>query len=283
MADRQAKGALHHAGSAGTLTLRRRAYHQLFARSDGSGKLSATNSFMVVVIVAAVTVTILSTEAAFRSSNQHLLKPAEIGFGVIFAIEYAARVWAIAEEKGDQTALACRLRFMASPLAIIDLVVVLATLSPFFVSDAAILRLVRLVRLAALAKFGRFSVALKELARAIAARRFELAVTMALAGVLLLFSATALYWAERDVQPEAFGSIPRALWWSVITLTTVGYGDVSPVTALGKFLAAVVAISGIGLVAMPTGIMASAFSEAMQRRRELSDAEEEVANLEEMT
>ena len=229
---------------------------------------------MVVVILAAVAVTILSTEAAFRTSNRQLLILVELGFGVIFAIEYGARVWAIAEEQGEGSAMVRRLRFMVSPMAILDLVVELATLSPFFVSDAAIIRLVRLFRLAALAKFGRFSLALQELGRAVSERRFELGVTMALAGVLLLFSATALYWAEHEVQPEAFGSIPRALWWSVITLTTVGYGDVSPITALGKFLASLVAISGIGLVAMPTAIMAGAFSDAMQRRRELAAAEE---------
>ena len=229
---------------------------------------------MVVVILAAVAVTILSTEAAFRTSNRQLLILVELGFGVIFAIEYGARVWAIAEEQGECSAMVRRLRFMVSPMAILDLVVELATLSPFFVSDAAIIRLVRLFRLAALAKFGRFSLALQELGRAVSERRFELGVTMALAGVLLLFSATALYWAEHEVQPEAFGSIPRALWWSVITLTTVGYGDVSPITALGKFLASLVAISGIGLVAMPTAIMAGAFSDAMQRRRELAAAEE---------
>ena len=254
------------------MTARAQAYSQLFARSDGSAKLSATNRFMVFVILAAVLVTIVSTEAAFRNTNRDALIVIEFVFGAIFAVEYVLRVWAIAEEAQGESAWARRLRFMASPMALLDLFVVLATLSPFFVSDAAILRLARLLRLAALAKFGRFSKALQELARAIADRRYELFVTMALAAMLLLVGATALYWAEREVQPEAFGSIPRALWWSIITLTTVGYGDVSPVTGVGKFLASIVAIGGIGLVAMPTGIMASAFSEAMQKRRERATA-----------
>jgi voltage-gated potassium channel len=83
----------------------------------------------------------------------------------------------------------------------------------------------------------------------------------------VLASATALYLVEGPVQPEQFGSIPRALWWAVATLTTIGYGDVYPVTALGKLLAGVTAITSIGLVAMPTGILAAAFSDAMQRRR----------------
>lgn len=76
-----------------------------------------------------------------------------------------------------------------------------------------------------------------------------------------------LYWAEADSQPDKFGSIPRSLWWSVVTLTTVGYGDVYPVTPLGKFFSGLVAIAGIGLIAMPTGILAAAFSDAVQRRK----------------
>lgn len=255
------------------MTLREKAYREFFARSDQSTRLSRTNRFMVFVILAAVAVTILSTEAAFRTSHRTAFILVEFGFGVIFAVEYVGRVWAIAEEAEGESVTKRRLRFMSSPMALLDLFVVLATLSPFFVSDASILRIVRLLRLAALAKFGRFSRALQELGRAISARRYELFVTMALAGMLLLFGATALYWAERQVQPEAFGSIPRALWWSIITLTTVGYGDVSPITPVGKFLASIVALGGIGLVAMPTGIMASAFSEAMQRRREAAEDE----------
>ncbi len=123
-----------------------------------------------------------------------------------------------------------------------------------------------------LARLSRFTLAFQDLAKAVVARRFELFVTLALAGFLLLFGATALYVVEGDIQPDKFGSIPRALWWSIITLTTVGYGDVSPVTPLGKFLASLVALAGIGLVAMPTGIMAAAFSDAMERRRKGGEA-----------
>ena len=84
---------------------------------------------------------------------------------------------------------------------------------------------------------------------------------------MLIVGATLLYVVERDVQPEAFGSIPRAMWWAIATLTTVGYGDVYPATTLGKFLAGLVALSGIGLVAMPAGILASALSTAYQERK----------------
>ena len=87
---------------------------------------------------------------------------------------------------------------------------------------------------------------------------------MGLAVTVLVFGATALHLIEGDLQPDKFGSIPRAMWWSVITLTTIGYGDVYPITVLGKIFAALVAVAGIGLIAMPTGILASAFSEAVR-------------------
>jgi voltage-gated potassium channel len=103
---------------------------------------------------------------------------------------------------------------------------------------------------------------------AVADRGDDLIVTVALASIALLFGATALYMTEGHIQPKEFGSIPRALWWSINTLTTVGYGDAVPITPLGKVFASMVALSGIALVAMPTGIIAAAFSEAMQRRRD---------------
>jgi hypothetical protein len=116
-----------------------------------------------------------------------------------------------------------------------------------------------------LAKLGRMSTALRNLSLAITSRRYEFFVTMGLALCLLLFGATALYWIEGPLQPDKFGSIPRALWWSVITLTTIGYGDVYPRIPAGKFVAGLFAIAGVGVIALPTGILAAAFSDAVQR------------------
>ena len=109
--------------------------------------------------------------------------------------------------------------------------------------------------------------ALQDLGHAVYERRHELLLTIGIAGFVLLLASTLMFWAEADAQPDKFGSIPRSMWWCIITLTTVGYGDTFPVTILGKMLSGLVAVAGIGLIAMPTGILAAAFSEVVQRRR----------------
>lgn len=127
-----------------------------------------------------------------------------------------------------------------------------------------------------LARIGRFSQAWTSLFEAISKRGSEIAISITIAFILIIISSTVLYLAEGAAQPEEFGSIPRAFWWSVATLTTVGYGDVTPVTGLGKVFAGITAILGVGLVAMPTGILAAAFSEAFQKdKNNLSTTKEE--------
>ena len=133
------------------------------------------------------------------------------------------------------------------------------------------LRLIRLLRLLRIARLGRYSQAMSAIIEAISIRRYELILSMAVAMVLLVFSSACLYVLEGDVQEEAFGSIPRSLWWSIATLTTVGYGDVTPITALGKVFAAITAITGVGMIALPTGILASAFSDVLQKRKQKRD------------
>jgi len=248
--------------------LRKFLHNQLFVGALPDGRLTLTNKLLIIVILAAVGTAALSTEPSLSPEWHARFVHFELFFGAVFLVEYVARIYAAAEEPGEGSAWRKRLRFIVSPIGLIDLVVVVSTLMPLVTADAAMLRTVRLLRVFAVMKFGRFSKAIKEVWAAVSERGDDLIVTMALAGMLLLFGATALYMAEGDLQPDEFGSIPRALWWSVITLTTVGYGDAAPITPMGKVFASMVALSGIALVAMPTGIIAAAFSEAMQRRRD---------------
>lgn len=247
--------------------LRNRVWLQLTGDARGGGRLTGANWALATVIVLAVLSSILATEPEVHLRFEHELRLIEILFGLCFAVEYGARIWTAPEAPGPGSNWEKRWAFLKSPLGLIELVVLIVTFLPMFIPEVAVLRLVRLLRLMMIARMGRFSSAFHEVLNAINERRFELYVTMALASFLVLFGATALYLAEGHVQPDKFGSIPRALWWAVITLTTVGYGDVSPITPLGKMMASVIALAGVGLVAMPTGIMAAAFSEAMQNHR----------------
>ena len=118
-----------------------------------------------------------------------------------------------------------------------------------------------------LAKLGRTSKAWDHIREAVYERRYEFALILFLLVLTVLISASLLYLAEAEAQPDKFGSIPRSLWWAIVTLTTVGYGDAYPVTALGRFLAGIIAITGVMMIALPTGIFASSFTEAMERRQ----------------
>lgn len=247
------------------MSIRRRVFEQLDPASWPKKALSPTNQLLIILILVATVVAILETEPWMESRYAGWFAIAELSFGVIFAAEYAARLWVAPEEEGEENGWRKRMRFALSPSGLIDLIVVVATLAPFVTANVAVIRLLRLVRMVRLAKLGRLSGALRTLHSAIYSRRFELGVTLCLGAMLLVFGASALYWVEGEIQPDKFGSIPRSLWWAVITMTTIGYGDVYPITTAGKFVASLVAIGGVGLIAMPTGILAAAFSDAMQQ------------------
>lgn len=250
------------------MTLRATLYRQLEPAAWPQPGLSPLNRLLVAAIIMATLLAIIETEPLITRGQEHWFAIAQLAFGLLFVAEYAGRLWSLAEAPGTDSAARHRWRFVRSPGGIIDLVVILATFLPFIAPNAAAFRLLRLVRIVGLARLGRLSLAMHSVGEAIHSRRYELAVTGGLAATLLILGASGLYWLEGELQPDKFGSIPRALWWAVITMTTIGYGDVYPITAAGRFVAALVAIAGIGLIAMPTGILASAFSDAMQRNRE---------------
>ncbi len=155
-----------------------------------------------------------------------------------------------------------------SPLAVVDLIAILPAYLPMFLAvDLRVLRILRLVRVFRILKLGRYNRAVDSLGRALVASAPELGVIVFGLLVVLILASTALYFAENDVQPEAFSSIPAAAWWGIATLTTVGYGDMAPVTLVGKMLGSVVALIGIGLFALPAGILGSAFVARLKRDR----------------
>ena len=236
-------------------------HRQLEPRAWAGPGLSPVNKLIVLAVLLATAAAILETEPLVYNRYPSAFDGLEIFFGIVFLAEYLARFWSVAEDRGGSSVLSRRLRFMRSPSAVFDLVVIVATFLPMVGLNGAMLRLVRLVRIARLAKLGRMSLALQNLTSALWLRRYELGITLALAAGMLIFGATTLYWLEGDIQPDRFGSIPRALWWAVTTLTTIGYGDAYPVTPAGKIAATLLAIAGVGLIALPAGIMAGAMHE----------------------
>ena len=252
--------------AAAKTSLRRWVFERLdpSARPDG---LSLANKVLTVAIVVSVMGAILETEASLAERFAGAFGVMEVVFTTLFLAEYLLRIWIAPEDPRYAQPVRGRLRWMMTPTAIIDVVALIPALIFVGAGPVYILRLFRLARILRIAKLGRMSSAISLMGDAIAERRFELLLSLAVALVLLVLSSTAMYLIEGPINPEAFGSIPRAMWWSIVTLTTIGYGDVFPVTLGGRMVAGVTALCGIGLIAAPTGILSAAFSDALARRR----------------
>lgn len=245
---------------------RARLYQQLSPEARQQSGLSAINRLICGLILLASLTAILETEPALRERAPGLFTALETLFVTLFTGEYLLRLYAVGED-ARYRGVKGRFRYLFTFWALVDLIAILPYFLGFISHDNAfLLRLLRLARMLRLARLGRFSQAWSALADALKSRAHELLLSAGVAGLLLLFSSCCLYVVEATAQPEAFGSVPRALWWSIATLTTVGYGDVTPITALGKFFAGLTAVAGIGIIAMPTGILAAAFSDALQNK-----------------
>ena len=182
----------------------------------------------------------------------------------IFSIEYLFRIYCCVENPDYEEPVLGRLRFMVSPSALVDLIAILPFYLTFMVQiDLRFLRVIRLLRLL---KFTRYSSAMSTLSEVFEEQMPALSAALFITVVVTIFSASIVYLVEHAAQPEKFSSIPEATYWAMITLLSVGYGDIYPVTPLGQFMTMIISLVGLGLVALPTGILASGFSEKMRER-----------------
>jgi voltage-gated potassium channel len=234
-----------------------------------------TRIFIASVICLSILSVILETEPDLYRDYHDYFLAFEIFTVVVFSLEYILRLWCIVEEPGFERPIVGRLKYIVTPLALVDLLAVVPFYLPALITvDLRFIRILRLIRLVRVMKLGHYSTSLSRISKIIHRKRSELAASMFILAILLLVASTIMYYIEHDAQPEQFRSIPAAFWWGIETLTTVGYGDVAPITPLGKVCAAIIAVLGIGLFGLPAGILASGFLEEVQHKHDRLICEE---------
>ncbi len=247
--------------------LKTRAYRITETGKRGDTLSVAFDVLIISLILLNVVAITLETVEGLYQRHEVVFAAFEVFSVVIFSVEYLLRLWCCTENPKYRHPFTGRLRFFFTPLALIDLLAILPAYLTLFGVDLLYLRVLRMLRILRVAKLARYSPALRSFLWVMARKKEELAVSMALMFFLLIIASAAMYYVEHDSQPAVFSSIPAAMWWGVATLSTVGYGDVYPVTELGKVLASFIAVLGIGLFGLPAGIIGSGFVEEIGKRR----------------
>jgi voltage-gated potassium channel len=225
-------------------------------------------AFVSIIILANVSMVVLETVPSIEARLASFFRVFEIVSIAIFTIEYGLRVWAAVEDPRYIRPFFGRLRYMVSVFALIDLFAIVPFFLPHvFRCDLRFLRGLRLLRLIRVVKLGRHSDALDMYGQILLQKRAELAVSMALLALLLLMASSAMYFLEHEAQPHQFCSIPAAMWWGIVTLTTIGYGDIVPVTVGGRLFGSFIAVIGVGFVALPSAILVSGMMEQLELRK----------------
>ena len=243
-------------------TLKDRVYEVIEQPTPGKRVGRIVEMSITALIYASVASMVLGTVEEIHSISPAAFDAFEAFSVGVFSIEILARVWSSTSNERYSHPLWGRLRYLASPLTLIDLLAILPYyLAPLLSTVGVDFRALRLIRiLARAARLSRGNSSIRIMGRVLYAKRNELMTVLSSLLLLLLLASTVMYLVEREAQPDKFGSIPESLWWGLITLTTVGYGDVYPVTITGRLITGMVAIMGIGLFALPAGILASGFS-----------------------
>ena len=255
-----------------TIKSRNRVY-QILNKSQGNDRLSFYCDIIIFLIIV-INVICVCLESVEEINNKYsiLFSYIEIFSISFFSVEYLLRIWSAASQKDD----ACsssekRFRYIFSFTGLIDIIAIAPSIIQLF-GFGIDTRWIRIIRLARLLKISHYSSALEDLISAVYNERNAFGATLYILVISLFLSSSIMYIIENDNQPEAFSSIPSTMWWSIITLTTVGYGDTIPMTSLGKVIGAITALMGVCTVALLTGIVASAFSNQIKvRKNELGD------------
>ena len=248
--------------------VKQRVYEIIEVAGPGDRASRAFDIFLITLIALNALALIVGTVQDIYRLAPKAFDAFEAASVITFSVEYLLRMWCCTLDPRYSHPLWGRLRFLFSLLSIVDLLAV----APFYLVpllglhdlDLRFFRAVRL--LARVARLGRYSSGVRTLVQVLGDKRSELMTVVLVLLVLLVMASSLMFFAENEAQPDKFADIPQAMWWSIITLTTVGYGDVFPVTTWGRIVAGMIAIVGIGLFALPAGILGSGFLEQIQRR-----------------
>ena len=230
--------------------------------------------FLSILIVVNLIAVCLETVDSLYAAYKPIFVAVELISVSIFSIEYVLRIWSrpAAPNEHGKTAMGKRLSYIFSFTGIIDLLAILPSILPLLLGGVD-LRWLRILRLMRLLKFSHYSSALEDLFSAVRHEWRSFVATLYLLILAIFISSSLIYVFEQNVQPEHFGSIPDAMWWTVVTLTTVGYGDIVPITVAGKLVATLTALMGVCVVALLTGIVATSFTNQVSMRRNQLEAE----------
>jgi voltage-gated potassium channel len=224
------------------------------------------NLFFISLILLNVLAVMLETDSTINSHFRSFFSAFEVFSISIFSFEYLLRIWSVTVIDKYKHPLWGRLRYMLSPMALIDLFSIL----PFYLSflipfDLRVLRILRLSRILRIFKLGRYSESLRAFGRVFRKKKEDLAILLLIVFIVLCITSTLMFYIESEAQPDKFTSVFSTMWWGIVTLTTIGYGDLYPITPLGRLLGGFIAILGIGVFALPAGILAGSFSEEIKK------------------
>ncbi|MFH1013273.1 MAG: ion transporter [Thermoplasmatota archaeon] len=247
--------------------LKNRIFEIVQASSTDDLSHRAFEIFIMTLVLLNVFAVILETVDSLSSQFAYFFHIFDVFSVLVFTIEYLLRLWVCTIDERYKRPIKGRIRFATTPLAIVDILAILPFYLPMLIPfDLRFIRALRLFRLFRLFKIGRYSDAFRTLENIIKSKKEELLISVFSVMVLLVISSSMMYYVENEAQPDTFSSIPDAMWWGVSTLTTVGYGDVIPITTFGKIFGSIIALLGIGMFALPTGILASGFAEEIRKK-----------------
>lgn len=244
----------------------RRHIYEILQPDDGNSTLSRLFDLLITALIMASVVIVFASTFDLPQGVMHTLSILEGVASVVFTAEYVLRIATADFLYPESGAVRSRFRYVLSPMAIVDFVAILPFWLPMLLPGTMLgVRALRLVRLLRIFKLNRYFDAMKAIGDVIAAKKRELLGSLFFVAILMLISSLLMYSAEHEAQPEVFRNAFSGLWWAVATLTTVGYGDIYPVTAFGRLVGAFIAFSGIAAVAIPTGIITSGLSERISK------------------